>query len=87
MSESGDPALLGRTVAGKFVIESFLGGGAMGAVYKARQPALEKDVAIKVMHAELAQKLGDKRTLTDAIGRLQTIAPDGEELKELRALR
>jgi tRNA A-37 threonylcarbamoyl transferase component Bud32 len=48
------PAVLGRTIAGKFRIESRLGGGAMGAVYKARQIALDKDVAIKLLHSEHA---------------------------------
>jgi serine/threonine-protein kinase len=47
-------AVLGRTIAGKFLIESYLGGGAMGAVYKARQLALDKDVAVKLMHGEHA---------------------------------
>ncbi len=47
--------LVGRTIAGKYVIETFLGGGAMGAVFRARQTALEKVVAIKVMHGELAK--------------------------------
>ena len=46
--------LVGRVVAGKFRIESYVGGGAMGAVYKARQIALDKDVAIKVLHGEHA---------------------------------
>src|SRR5580693_6231226 len=45
-------AVLGRTIAGKFLIESYLGGGAMGAVYRARQIALEKSVAIKLLHRE-----------------------------------
>ena len=36
---------------------------------------------------KLASKLGDKRFVADAIGRLQTIAPTGDELKELRKLR
>ena len=48
------PDVLGRTIAGKFRIESYLGGGAMGAVYKARQLALDKDVAIKLLHGEHA---------------------------------
>jgi len=55
MDESTDTALVGHTVAGKFLIESFIGGGAMGAVYKARQIALDKVVAIKVMHPERAR--------------------------------
>ncbi len=49
-----DP-LLGRTIAGKFTIESLLGSGGMGAVYKARQIALDKVVAIKVLLDEKAQ--------------------------------
>jgi len=53
-SSRGDPALIGRTVAGKYKIEKFLGGGAMGAVYKARQSSLEKNVALKVMHRAIA---------------------------------
>jgi serine/threonine-protein kinase len=51
----GPDPLLGRNVGGKFVLEHLLGAGAMGAVYRARQTALEKVVAIKVMHGELAR--------------------------------
>jgi serine/threonine-protein kinase len=47
--------LIGRTIAGKFAIEAFLGGGAMGSVFRARQMALEKTVAIKVMHRDLSR--------------------------------
>jgi serine/threonine-protein kinase len=46
--------LLGRVVAGKFRIDSFVGGGAVGAVYRARQVALDKDVAVKILHGEHA---------------------------------
>jgi hypothetical protein len=34
--------LIGKTIAKKFVIESFVGGGGMGAVYSARQVDLDK---------------------------------------------
>ncbi len=54
VSEDDHEALVGRTIAGKFRIEKYLGGGAMGAVYLARQTALEKNVAVKVMHPRLA---------------------------------
>jgi eukaryotic-like serine/threonine-protein kinase len=54
MNESTVPALVGRTIAGKFLVESLIGEGSMGAVYKARQVSLEKAVAIKVMHPERA---------------------------------
>jgi serine/threonine-protein kinase len=45
-------ALVGRTIAEKFFIESLVGRGAMGAVYKATQLNLKKRVAIKVMHPD-----------------------------------
>ncbi|MBX3219263.1 MAG: serine/threonine protein kinase [Labilithrix sp.] len=54
MSEGADPALIGRRVAGKFVVEAHLGGGAMGAVYRARDESLERKVALKVMHPAVA---------------------------------
>src|SRR5580700_11219036 len=45
-------ALIGRTFADKFRIESLVGKGAMGAVYRATQLNLKKRVAIKVMHPD-----------------------------------
>ncbi len=47
-------ALIGRTIAGKYEIESLVGQGAMGAVYKARQVTLGTTLAIKVLHRQLA---------------------------------
>ncbi|MCL2449370.1 MAG: protein kinase, partial [Polyangiaceae bacterium] len=52
-SEPGD-ALIGRTVAGKYRIESKVGAGAMGAVYRGHQLALDKTVALKVLHRQYA---------------------------------
>ncbi len=54
MRKGEHESLAGRTIAGKFVIEGLIGSGAMGAVFRARQVALEKTVAIKVMHGEHA---------------------------------
>jgi len=54
VEKSGD-ALLGKTIAGKFRIEKALGNGAMGRVYKAVHVALDRGVAIKVMHDHLAR--------------------------------
>ncbi len=42
--------ILGRKIGGKFAVQSPIGNGAMGAVYRARQIDLDKDVAIKVLH-------------------------------------
>ncbi len=49
--ESGD--LEGRTIAGKYAVLSVIGQGAMGVVYRARQIALDKVVALKVLGREL----------------------------------
>ena len=45
--------LVGRTIGEKFALESLLGAGAMGAVYRAQHIALDKVVAVKVMHRGL----------------------------------
>ena len=50
--EDGD-ALIGRTLGGYEVIQK-LGEGGMGAVYEARQVALDRSVALKVLPAHLA---------------------------------
>jgi len=47
-----DP-LVGRVIGGKFEIESLIGRGGMGAVYRARQVNLKRAVAIKVLRTEL----------------------------------
>ncbi len=55
-AENKEDPFLGRLIADKYRIESLLGGGAMGSVYRARQVALDREVALKVMHPSLAQR-------------------------------
>jgi serine/threonine-protein kinase len=55
MSNDNSPSLTGRTLAHKYTIESVVGTGAMGTIYRARQIALDKTVAVKVLHQALAQ--------------------------------
>ena len=43
-----DP-LLGRVIDGRFTMQSVLGRGGMGVVYRAHQASLERSVALKVM--------------------------------------
>jgi serine/threonine-protein kinase len=49
-----DDVLIGRVIASKFAIEALIGSGAMGAVYGARHLALDKPVAVKVLHQSMA---------------------------------
>lgn len=51
MSHAGDP-WVGRTIR-DYVIEEFLGAGAMGRVYRARHRWLEMNVAFKILKDEL----------------------------------
>ena len=53
-AEANHAPLEGRTIADKFLIESVIGQGAMGAVYRAKWVALDKIVAVKVMHPDIA---------------------------------
>ncbi len=43
---------------GKYEVKELLGRGGMGEVYKAFQPALERDVAIKLIHTHLVGEPG-----------------------------
>ena len=44
--------MVGRTIADRYEILSRLGEGGMGAVYIARQVAMDREVAVKVLHRE-----------------------------------
>jgi serine/threonine protein kinase len=47
--------LVGVVLGGKYRIDAFVGGGAMGKVYRATQLLLDKVVAVKVLHVGLGQ--------------------------------
>jgi serine/threonine-protein kinase len=49
----GDDPLIGNTLQDRYKIESVIGRGAMGAVYKATQEIIGREVAIKVLHTHL----------------------------------
>ncbi|MBK8169148.1 MAG: serine/threonine protein kinase [Sandaracinaceae bacterium] len=49
-----DP-LVGRVLDGRYLIESILGEGGMGLVYRAKHTALGKTLAVKVLRAEVSR--------------------------------
>ena len=55
LSPTGRPLQPGDVVGEGFVIERTLGGGGMGQVYLARDPRLDRLVAVKLLHAVQAQ--------------------------------
>jgi len=58
VSEASQPTtidpFIGQTVAGRYTVTACIGRGGMGAVYRARQQPLGRDVALKVIRADLA---------------------------------
>ncbi len=48
--------LIGKELLGQFRIIEKIGRGGMGEVFKAEQPAMERMVAIKILHAKLAAR-------------------------------
>jgi eukaryotic-like serine/threonine-protein kinase len=48
-ADDGNDPLIGRVLDGRFTIQSVLGRGGMGVVYRAHQASLERSVALKLM--------------------------------------
>lgn len=46
--------MIGRVLDGRYTILEKIGFGGMGAVYRARQHSVEREVAVKVIHSNLA---------------------------------
>lgn len=62
--DAGPDPYLGRELLGQFRLEEVIGAGGMGTVYRARQASLDRDVAIKILHPEMAAN-------ADAVRRFQ----------------
>lgn len=54
LARAGDDPLLGAMLPGGYLIRELLAEGGMGRIYRAEQPALERSVAVKVIHPHLA---------------------------------
>ena len=48
------PRLQSGSAVGRYRIDALIGAGGMGQVYRARDPSIERDVAIKVLPADYA---------------------------------
>jgi serine/threonine-protein kinase len=58
-------ALLGKTLAGKYFLETLIGQGAMGAVFRAKRPGGRK-VAVKTLSAELMRSDAAQRFVRES---------------------
>ncbi|MCA9575821.1 MAG: tetratricopeptide repeat protein [Sandaracinaceae bacterium] len=64
--EEPDP-MIGAVLAGRYRVQRIMGQGGMGAVYSARQEAMERDVAIKVLLPTIASdRRATQRFLAEA---------------------
>jgi hypothetical protein len=59
--------LTGTVLPGRFRIDSLVARGTFGTVYRARQLAVERDVAVKVLHAEIDPASEDGRLFVHEI--------------------
>ncbi len=65
--------LTGVVLPGRFRIDKFVARGTFGTVYRARQLAVERDVAIKVLHADIDPASPDGKLFVEeirAVGRI-----------------
>ena len=56
--DSGPDPYLGQTLHGEFRVDALIGAGAVGRVYRAHQLGVERNVALKIMHRDLAANAG-----------------------------
>lgn len=69
--KKSDGLAIGDRIDDKYEIEGVLGSGGMGTVYLARDVQLEREVAIKVIHAD---KMGDERAVERFIAEARAMA-------------
>ena len=55
-AESGADPFIGSVLGGRYRIDTLLGSGAMGRVYRAEHVLMHKPLAVKILHAEHTQR-------------------------------
>jgi eukaryotic-like serine/threonine-protein kinase len=55
-NKAPDPYINRAILGGQFLIEQKIGSGGMGAVYRAAQPAMNRLVAVKILHPKLTNR-------------------------------
>ena len=65
------PPLIGQTVDGRYLIESLLGVGGMGSVYRARQVSMHRPVALKVLRQDAS---GDPAAVRRFLREVQAVS-------------
>ena len=54
LADDEEDPLIGTTVDGRYLVQSMLGQGGMGAVYRAHQKTMNRSIALKVLKKELS---------------------------------
>ena len=73
--QQGDP-LIGSVVGGRYLVQSRLGAGGMGIVYRAQQQQLERAVALKVLSSRFNEdQQVEERFRTEAKAASQLVNP------------
>ena len=76
MAASKFDPMLGRTFGDRFTVVAKLGAGSMGAVYRARQANINRDVALKILRSDKAMDEASKaRFLREARAKSVLVSP------------
>jgi len=68
LASDGHEARLGTTLLDRYQLEQLLGRGASGSVYAATDRELDREVAVKILHAGMAQNANaEERFLREAV--------------------